>query len=300
MSQFFLFENTFNFNWLKVFRIKEVLVGISPFLLASLDTQIILEPVKFLLLVTGFLNIFFSSFLINELVDSEDTDKFNPEREKGITRHGVSKKFTFWAFVVTSILGIVLLNFLNLGIIGIVGFLLLTVYSVPPIRLKAQPFLDLIAVTTGFAILPYLSYLYLAGTTPNVFILLFFTTGFMAIDLVAEGADFDADRQAKINTTAVFLGEKKNLIFIKFLSLACMISGIITVFLTGYWWYLYMVAVVFFLFTAAQWGLKISHQRERLHELLRTGEKFGIFVSNLGLGILLLIWLAWILKNWLL
>lgn len=300
MNQYCFLKNIFSFNWLKVFRIKEVIVGASPFLIASLDTQIILEPAKFLLLVTGFLSIFFSSFLINELIDSEDTDKFNPEREKGITRHGVSKKFTFWAFVITSILGIILLNFLNLGLIGVFGFLLLTAYSVPPIRLKARPFLDLIAVTIGFALLPYLSYLYLVGAAPNVFVLLFFTAGFMAIDLVAEGADFDADKQANILTTAVFLGEKRNLIFIEILTFLGTILGILAIIITGYWWYMYIIFIIIFLFTAVKFGLTICDDKERLHELLRTGEKFGIFVSNLGLGILLLIWIGWILKNWLL
>jgi len=66
----------------------------------------------------------------------------------------------------------------------------------------------------------------------------------------------------------------------------------VVVFVTGHWWYLYIIFMTFFLFTAAQFGLSIVGQKERLHELLRTGERFGIFVSDLGTVIVLIIFLC--------
>jgi 4-hydroxybenzoate polyprenyltransferase len=285
----------FNHNWLKVFRLREIFVGVSPIIIASLDFHKFLDPVRFLILVGGFYAIFISSFLINELVDSFDTDQFNPEREKGITKHGVSRQFTLVAFVSWSIVGILLLSLLGLVWIALTGFLLLFLYSVPPVRIKARPFFDLVAVTLGFVIFPYLSFSILVAQNPSIpvgLILAFFASGFMAIDLVAEGADFDADKKAGLQTTAVFLGEKKNLQAIQFLSLISTILGAVAIIITGHWWYLYLIAMTFFLFTASRFGLSIVGQKERLHELLRTGERFGIFVSGLGTVIAIIIFIC--------
>lgn len=281
-------------NWLRVFRLREILPGGAPLLLAVLDTGIRPDLPRFLVLVAGFYAIFISSFLINELVDSFDTDRVNVEREKGITRHNVPRGFVFGAFVSSSFFGILLLTLLGQFWIALTGFLLLFSYSVPLLRLKARPFLDLAAVAVGFVVLPYLSYYLLTSQTfawSTVGILLFFALGFMGIDLVAEGADYSADKKAGLTTTAVFLGEKYNLVAIQFLSLASTLLGLLVVIFTGHWWYLYILALTFFLFTAARFGLSIVGQKERLHELLRTGERFGIFVSDLGTVILLIIWL---------
>lgn len=281
-----------NFSWLRVFRIREVLPGVSPILIAALDTQVFLPLQKLSLAALGFLGIYFSAFLINELVDSFDTDKFSPEREKGITKHGVSRRLTLAAFIVCAVTGILLLTWSGLAWVGLVGFLILFIYSAPPLRLKSWPFVELAAVTFGCALLPYIAY-YLLTNSPftwrEALILLFFATGFPAIQLVNEGADFLADKQAKITTTVVFLGEKKNLILIQILSFICIITGLLATIVTGHWWYLYIIAIIFFLFTAARWGLKIRADRGRLHELLRTGEKFGVFVSDLGTIIVLII-----------
>lgn len=274
-----------NKNWLRVFRAREVAPGITPILIASLDTSLRLDLPKILFLTIGFLCIFFSSFLINELVDSYDTDKFNPERDKAITNHGVPRNFTIFAFVITSILGIIILTFLNLFWAAIGGFLLLVAYSLPPIRIKSRPILDLVAVTIGFVVLPYISYFFVSSqpiTWHEPLVLLFFTCGFFAIDLVAEGADLIADKKAGLLTTAVMLGERNNLLVISFLALSSVIFGVLAIILTGHWWYFYIVVMMFFLFTAAQFGLEIIQHKKRVHELLRTGEKFGIFAAGIG------------------
>lgn len=284
-----------NKNWLRVFRPKEVFPGAATIILAALDTKIIIEPQKLLLMVFGFLGIFFSAFLINELVDSYDTDKLNPEREKGITKHGISRKFMVIAFLATSLSGVFLLHLINLTWVALIGFTILFTYSAPVVRIKAKPFLELAFVTIGCALLPYLSYYILAGApiTWTVWLtLLFFATGFPAIQLVNEGADYLADKKAGIFTTAVFLGERNNLILMATLSVIGAISGLATIIVTGHWWYLYIVAVIFFLFTAARYGLSIVRQPERLHELLRTGERFGVFASDLGTIIVLILFAA--------
>jgi 4-hydroxybenzoate polyprenyltransferase len=292
-----------NLNWLKVFRLKEILPGAAPFFLAVLDTNVWPNWGQFLILVGGFYLLFISSFLINEYVDSFDTDKFNAERGKAITKHAVSRKFTLAAFFTASFFSTLLLFLLGQLWVALIGLTLLTLYSAKPVRLKARPFLDLAAVTIGFVLLPYLSYHLLVGqniTGITALTLAFFSLGFVAIDLVAEGADFWADKRASLKTTAVLLGEYKNLLAIQFLSLTSAFLGILTIILTGHWWYFYVVAAVFFLFTAAQFGLTIYKDKDRLHELLRTGERFGVFISDIGTGILFLIWLVTATKNWLL
>lgn len=281
-----------NKNWLRVFRAREVVPGITPILIASLDTSLRLDLPKILFLTISFLAIFFSSFLINELVDSYDTDKFNPERDKAITKHGVPRNFTIAAFIFTSVVGIAILSWLHLFWAAVIGFSVLLTYSLPPIRIKSRPILDLIAVTVGFVVIPYLSY-YLISFQPITWqvllVLLFFASGFFAIDLVAEGADLIADKKAGLLTTAVMLGEKNNLLLISIFALSSVVFGILATILTGHWWYFYIIVMMFFLFTAAQFGLEIIHYKDRLHELLRTGEKFGVFAAGIGTVIVILI-----------
>lgn len=279
-------------SWLRVFRVKEVVPGVSAILIAVLDTGKILDFPKLFLLITGFLAIFFSAFLVNELVDSYDVDKFNPERGKAITKHGVSRNFTLAAFILMSVLGVGILAGINLPWTGLAAFLILFFYSAPPLRLKSWPFLELAVVTLGCALLAYISYYLLVGqlfTWKEWLIILFFSAGFPAIQLVNEAADFWADKKANIKTTAVFLGEKKNLQLIEGLSLTCIVLGLAAILVTGHWWYFYLIAIIFFLFTAVRFGLTIANDRDRLHELLRTGEKFGVFASDLGTIIMLVI-----------
>ncbi|MCL4398112.1 prenyltransferase [Patescibacteria group bacterium] len=281
-----------NKNWLQVFRIREVLPGASTLFIAALDTGVFIPLSRLILLAAGFIGIYFSAFLINELVDSFDTDLHNPERSKGIIKHGVSRQFTLVSFLITAILGIAILAGQGLIWIALVGFLILFAYSAPIIRLKQWPFLELAAVTVGCALLPYVAYYQLAGipfTWHEWLVMAFFSLGFPAIQLVNEGADIDADRQAGIHTTAVILGERNNLILIEILAFLSAILGFVTMFITLHWWYMYIVTLIFFLFTAAQFGLTIYHNRARLHELLRTGEHFGVFASDLGAIIMVII-----------
>lgn len=291
-----------NRSWLKVFRPKEVFPGLASIILAALDTGIIIDPRRLLLLSFGFLGIFFSAFLINELVDSYDIDPLNPEREKGITKHGVSRNFTLVSFVITSVVGLYLLYLINLTWVALIGYLILFTYSAPVIRVKARPFIELVFVTVGCALLPYVAYYMLSGApfTWKVWLtIFFFSTGFPAIQLVNEGADYRVDKKVGLSTTAVFLGERNNLILIAALALTSAVAGAATILVTGHWWYVYIVAIIFFLFTAAQYGLSLIRQPDRLHELLRTGERFGVFASDLGTWISLAIFLVYSSMNFL-
>lgn len=273
-------------NLLRVFRLNEVVPGISVFFLAALDSGN-LNPLTIAKLSVAFLAIFFSGFLINEYADSFDTDLHNPERQKGITNHGVSRQLVLWYFFATSAIGLMLGLIFNIFPYVTSVFVLLVCYSLPPVRLKAQPILDLITVTLAFVIIPYLTY---PGAS-SILTLAFFSTGFWAIDLVAEGADAPADQKAGLLTTAVWLGPQKNILSIKYLAILSTILGLLTIVTTSHWWYFYLVVATFFLATAAQFGQSIVNQPDRLHELLRTGEHFGIFLAKIG-SLLMIIILA--------
>jgi len=155
-------------------------------------------------------------------VDSFDTDRLNVERDKGITRHGIPRAFVFglsyplvfWHSPSLSA---------RLIWIGLIGFFILFTYSAPVIRIKSRPFLELVAVTVGCALLPYVAYHIIINqslTWQTALTILFFSAGFPAIQLINEGADYAADKKAGITTTTVFLGEKNNLILVSALSLA--------------------------------------------------------------------------------
>ena len=267
---------------LSVWRLREVISGLIPILLASLDQNRINFPILAMVCL-GYFLIIESSFLINEYSDSFDTDILS-HKEKGIITSKSSRKFTLISFIIVSVLGLLIMWKIGLFAVGLISFILLTLYSVPPVRFKSRPFLDLIVVTLCYAVLPYLSYLSIIHapiSEVTVIILLFFASGFIAIDLVTEGSDIDADKNSGIATSAVFFGHKTNLTMIRLFSFASLVLGIFAMVLSFHWWYILLVINMFLLFTAGNYGLSLLKNQARLEELYTVGVKFGIISANL-------------------
>ncbi|MFW9832250.1 MAG: UbiA family prenyltransferase, partial [Candidatus Thorarchaeota archaeon] len=187
-------------------------------------------------------------FLINQVTDV-DTDQLHSEKARLPISAGNISKYNaiFLVFLFISV-GFVFSLFLGLTFIllmfGIFGFGIL--YSIRPFRIKSRPILDLFIIGLAFGLWAVLTAFTILVANPTISVNpelplplligpLLFYAGTHCIHTIS---DYQADKQAGINTTAVHLGPKKTaqlgilLIAIGFLSLY---SGV--GFYTHLFWY---------------------------------------------------------------
>jgi 4-hydroxybenzoate polyprenyltransferase len=151
---------------------------------------------------------------INDLAD-EKTDSLNNKKEEKEIR--VSNKnrriiliLVLISFFLSSLLFFYLKNF-NLLIFFLFIFLSIF-YSLPPVRFKSIPFLDFIS--NFLYILPGLIGFYLVSLNPiNILVLVSAIFWSFGMHLFSAIPDIEPDKLAQVKTTAVFLGERKSLIF---------------------------------------------------------------------------------------
>lgn len=147
---------------------------------------------------------------INDYFDYE-TDKFNPKKkEKEYLVNKQEEKDLKIVLIATAALSIFLITFQkNLGErIIFSSFLFLSYfYSAEPLRFKATPFLDF-SSNFLFALPGIFAYYQVAGELPPLTVITaaFFHTS--AMHLFSAIPDIKYDMKAKVDTTAVLLGEK--------------------------------------------------------------------------------------------
>lgn len=151
---------------------------------------------------------------INDLFDS-DTDAKNTK--KGTKEHRLKPsdiKILKIIIGITYTLSFAMLvlqkNIIDSSLFTL--FLVLSIiYSTPPIRLKAKPFLDF-SSNILYALPGFLAYHQITNTVPPLTIIIaaFCWTG--AMHLFSAIPDILVDKKAGIMTTAVYLGQKKSLI----------------------------------------------------------------------------------------
>jgi len=150
---------------------------------------------------------------VNDIADS-DTDAFNPKKQdREVLLQHQQQRLVIAAVIVSLLLFIFLtLSFASpiswAILLGWLGLSLL--YSLPPFRLKAHPFVD--SVSNILYILPgVFGYFITAGHLPPFGILLAASVWAMAMHLFSAVPDIQADEQAGLQTTAVVLGFQKSL-----------------------------------------------------------------------------------------
>lgn len=95
-----------------------------------------------------------------------------------------------------------------LAIIGSAAIL----YNVPPIRLKAKPFVDAF-ITSTLLLPPIAAYAAIAGTLPPLAIIAGSWAWGMGYHIIGAIEDIEPDREAGLTTTATFLGRKWSIIY---------------------------------------------------------------------------------------
>jgi chlorophyll synthase len=200
-----------------LFILSVVLLGSPP--LNSGSWIPLYDPFMWITLILGILAVcFFNSaiFIINQVGDI-DTDQLHAKKAQLPVSSGrVSKNRAITIAGVLIILGIISARLVSeiFLIILSVTFVFALVYSIPPIRLKGRPFLDLMIIGLGFGTWAVLSGWALhSGVTPYYFLpelpftLLIGAGAFYAgTHGVHTASDYAADEKAGVNTTAVYLG----------------------------------------------------------------------------------------------
>jgi len=85
-------------------------------------------------------------------------------------------------------------------------------YNVPPIRLKAQPFIDSF-ITSTLLLPPVAAYAAIAGTLPPLPIIAGSWAWGMGYHIIGAIEDIEPDREAGLTTTATFLGRERSIAF---------------------------------------------------------------------------------------
>jgi 4-hydroxybenzoate polyprenyltransferase len=164
-----------------------------------------------------------AAFVLNQIGDV-DTDQLNSKKARLPVAAGwISRKQAALLAIVFLILGVLLGFSVGPLFVGIAGstFLFAILYSFPPIRLKARPFLDLFiiglafgawAVLTAWTILVPFSFSLIPLWIPVIPFTLLFGAGlfYAGTHSIHTAFDYTADTQAGVTTTAVFIGPKKS------------------------------------------------------------------------------------------
>lgn len=151
---------------------------------------------------------------VNDYYD-EDTDIFNPKKDDKEYRVTSKDRRTLLALILVSFIFGLFLMLLQPDIIGMALFgvflLLSFLYSAKPIRFKARPFLDF--MSNFLYVMPaiiafYQLHLFIPPILP-LFAAFMWTS---AMHLFSAVPDIEADKQANVTTTAVFIGAVPSLI----------------------------------------------------------------------------------------
>lgn len=148
---------------------------------------------------------------INDYFDWE-TDKRNPKKKSKeyLLKQG-NKKFLRSALVIPVILGIGLALVKPELIWFMLIFLIIGgLYSAPPARFKAKPFLD--SLSNMFYVVPgFMGFYQVTGTLPNPWVSIAVLLWPIAMHLYSAIPDIQPDKKAAISTTATVFGKKISL-----------------------------------------------------------------------------------------
>ncbi len=151
---------------------------------------------------------------VNDYYD-EDTDIFNPKKDGKEYRVTTKDRRTLLALIIASFAFGVLLMFLQPDFIGMALFgvflLLSFLYSAKPIRFKARPFIDFMS-NFLYVIPAIIAFYQLRFFIPPILPLFAAFMWTSAMHLFSAVPDIEADKQANVTTTAVYIGAIPSLI----------------------------------------------------------------------------------------
>lgn len=174
------------------------------------------RPPEFMIEIVAFFFCNCAAYLLNQICD-RDIDKYlkgkNPfdSSEQGRSRLFFAKFLFLSLVLLTAVLGFIISTKFVFFLLAYLG--LLSLYSVPPIRVKGIPFVDLLTVTVAISCLPFLM---AEAASSHAYPGLFWLGGGVSLfvaasHLLQSTRDADADRSAGLRTSAIMLGKTKSI-----------------------------------------------------------------------------------------
>jgi len=210
-------------KFLQLLRIEEwrafLLISLFGFLMAK-GYLFPLEKI-FLLYLTFFLFLGFG-FLLNDCFDLKE-DKFHLSKINLILEKKISRKKAMAICFFLCFFGLFLSLIFNKNffLFSLFGVLTVIFYSVPPMRLKGKPFLDLISHGfyggVFFFLAPFLALSQKIGNLEGILSVVIFYFSVL-LELRNHVEDYFFDKQAGLKTTACFLGKENSEKILNFLT----------------------------------------------------------------------------------
>lgn len=274
-------------RFFKILRLPEQTISLVPFLFGAMDSHFlkldILVPVGF-----GLLLLSIGSFVINEYVDSFDTDARNPRKENHFN-FSKNRKATVAFFALLNLAGGVIFIYYGLVIPLVVFLFFATFYSVRPFRFKGRFPWDMIAPLIAWGGVPYSLTFSLTGL-PYASMISVATLSMGSFGIVMQGihylADAEEDKAAGLQNWCTVMGYKNFVRVIDKFAIGGLIGLLYLLYKHESWWYYPVIlASIYELLIVGYARAAIYHPTlERLQSIAVRSYKKGIWVF---LGILL-------------
>lgn len=230
------------------------------------------------------------AFMVNELVDREDVDKYswNPVH---IGHHQKLNMKIVWIILITlSFFGLYFAFLVGYFWWGIVMYVVSIIYSLNPIRLKRRFVLDIAAQTLVWVIIPF------AAPAWRHFPLGQISTFLLVMCLVLwaeifpyQLADYQADLKTGLRSTHIVLGMRASLTLGIFFAISGLVLFFIFKIYSFAFWSIPVIVINLYLFFRYLSWLKmqtIRGQTESMQEYV----KFILPISRLLIPYLLIVW----------
>lgn len=265
----------------KILRIPEQTVAVVPFLFGALDSGY-LDVTRLIIVGIGLFLLSISFFVINEYVDSFDTDQTNPRKDAGFNfrKH---RNIVLGIFVLLALSGSLI--FASYGLfLPLVFFLFFGIfYSVPPLRFKGKFPWDMIAPLIAWGAVPYSLPFSLAGL-PYSSIISVASLSMASFGIVMQGihylADAEEDKKAGLQNWCTVLGYKNFVRVIDKFAIAGLLGLLYLLYRhESFWYYPMILASIYELLVVGYARAAIYHPTlEKLQSIAIRSYRKGILI----------------------
>lgn len=266
---------------LKVLRLPEQTVSLVPFLFGVLDTGLSNYQTMFFVGL-GLLLLSISFFIINEYVDSFDTDTGNTRKDHTFNFFN-NRTIILILYGLFTLSGALIFIYYHLYLPLIVLLFFGNFYSIPPLRFKARFPWDMIAPMISWGVIPYSLAFSLTGLPLEAMVSVA-SVSFALFGIPMQGihylADAEYDKKAGINNFCTVMGYRNFLRLIDKIAIGGLLGLTYLVYRHERWWYYpVIIACIYELLIIGYARAAIYHPTlEKLQSIANRSYAKGILV----------------------